>query len=252
MPQLYVKNRGRWVVPRNVFVKRGGIWQRIPNLYIRRGNTWVRIYPETGTQTFTANGTFTVPVGVSQLLINMTGGSGGGGGGGTGNGQNGGTSFRDIRTVDVNSGEIVSITVGLGGEGGRSGVPNCGSNAATWIGINNDGNQRRGRGRTGFANGGDGSGAGCPNSFNSTGGWSGGGGGSSAYVFSGGTVIAGGGAGGNGGVHYQGGSGTGGSGGSAGQGNQGAAGVLGGPGQAATFSGAIATDGTNGSVIVSW
>jgi hypothetical protein len=205
-----------------------------------------------GSQTFTSSGTFTVPIDVRRLTITMTGGSGGGGGGGTGAGQTGNTSGKDIRTINVNSGETLTITIGQGGQGGRSGIANCGSNAAAWFTIDNDPAQRRGFGGTGYVNGGAGSGAGCPNSFNSTGGWSGGGGGSTAYVYSGGAVTAGGGNGGNGGINYGGGSGTGGTGGNSGTGNQGATGVAGGAGQGATFSGGYGGDGSAGSLSIVW
>jgi hypothetical protein len=205
-----------------------------------------------GSQTFTSSGSFTVPLDVFSLTITMTGGSGAGGGGGSTSGLTGGTSYKDIRTVTVTPQEVITITVGLGGEGGRSGIPNCGSNAATWFAVDGDLNDRKGRGRAGYASGSNGSGGACPNSFNSTAGWSGGGGGSSAYVYSGGTVIAGGGTGGNGGRDYNGGGGSGGSGGNSGSGNQGATGVAGGAGQGATFSGGYGTDGSTGSVAIVW
>ena len=88
-----------------------------------------------GSQTFTSSGSFTVPLDVYSLTITMSGASGGGGGGATGNGQTGGTAYRDIRTITVTPGETLTITVGAGGQGGRSGIPNCGSNAATWLSL---------------------------------------------------------------------------------------------------------------------
>jgi hypothetical protein len=205
-----------------------------------------------GSQTFTSSGSFTVPLDVFSLTITMSGASGGGGGGGNSSaGLVGETSYKDIRTITVTPSETLTITVGSGGQGGRSGVANCGSNAATWNAIENDVNDRKGQGGAGYSSGGAGSGYGCPNSFNATGGWSGGGGGSSAYVYSGGTIIAGGGAGGDGGKTYNGGNGTGGTAGNATSGNQGATGVAGGAGQTSQFSG-YGGDGSAGSVAIVW
>jgi hypothetical protein len=253
MPRnLYVKNSGTFTVPKYVYVKNSGSWVSANKIYTKVSGVWTQTYPETGSQNFTSSGSFTVPIGVKQLTITMAGASGGGGGGGNSSaGLIGGTSFRDIRTINVNSGETLTITVGSEGQGGRSGIANCGSNAAAWDAINNDPAQRKGYGGAGYASGGAGSGYGCPNSFNATGGWSGGGGGSSAYVYSGGTIVAGGGSGGDGGKTYDGGNGTGGSGGNSGSGNQGASGVTGGAGQTSQFSG-YGGDGSAGYVNISW
>ena len=231
-------------------------WKLITNAYVKVPSSSKTLYttlpPTTTTFTNPGSYTFTVPAGVTSLNAAIAGGSGGGGGGGTGAGQTGGTSYQDIRTITVTPGETLTITVGAGGQGGRSGIPNCGSDGITWINVNADTNQTRGLGGTGYASGAAGSGASCPNSFNSTGGWSGGGGGSSALTYSGGTVIAGGGSGGNGGTNYGGGAGVGGTGENSGTGNQGTAGVTGGAGQAATFSGGYGTNGRSGVVTLSY
>jgi hypothetical protein len=207
-----------------------------------------------GSQTFTSSGTFTVPVDVRSLTITMSGGAGGGGGGGAaGGGQTGATSYKDIRTITVTPRAVVTITVGFGGEGGRSGTPNCGSNGVNWIAINNNPALRKGQGGAGYVSGGEGSGAGCIGSNQPDGGWSGGGGGSSAYVYSGGTIIAGGGAGGNGGARPgDGATGTGGTAGNAGVGNQGATGVAGGAGLPTQTGATYGGNGTNGSVAIVW
>jgi hypothetical protein len=217
------------------------------------GTGFVSIAPiNPNVTTFSTNGTFTVPVGITSLTMTTVGGSGGGGGGGSNSvGLIGGTSYKDIRTITVIPGATITISVGFGGQGGRSAISNCGSNAAAWFAIDNDPAQRKGYGGAGYVSGGAGSGYGCPNSFNATGGWSGGGGGSSAFTYSGGTVTAGGGAGGNGGITYNGGGGTGGTAGNATTGNQGATGVAGGAGQTSQYSG-YGTDGSTGYVTISW
>lgn len=83
-------------------------------------------------QFFTANGTFTVPDGVTQVFVEMLGGGGGGGGGGhTSNtdgllycsGGNAGKSGEpEIAIVPVIAGNNYPVTVGAGGASGAGGV----------------------------------------------------------------------------------------------------------------------------------
>lgn len=83
-------------------------------------------------QFFTANGTFTVPDGVTQVFVEMLGGGGGGGGGGhTSNtdgllycsGGNAGKSGEpEIAIVPVIAGNNYPVTVGAGGARGAGGV----------------------------------------------------------------------------------------------------------------------------------
>ncbi len=83
-------------------------------------------------QFFTANGTFTVPDGVTQVFVDMVGGGGGGGGGGhTSNtdgllycsGGNAGKSGEpEIAIVPVIAGNNYPVTVGAGGASGAGGV----------------------------------------------------------------------------------------------------------------------------------
>ncbi|HAV7359102.1 tail fiber protein [Salmonella enterica] len=83
-------------------------------------------------QFFTANGTFTVPDGVTQVFVEMLGGGGGSGGGGhTSNtdgllycsGGNAGKSGEpEIAIVPVIAGNNYPVTVGAGGASGAGGV----------------------------------------------------------------------------------------------------------------------------------
>ncbi|HEE9432518.1 TPA: tail fiber protein [Salmonella enterica subsp. enterica serovar Derby] len=83
-------------------------------------------------QFFTANGTFTVPDGVTQVFVEMLGGGGGGGGGGhTSNtdgllycsGGNAGKSGEpEIAIVPVIAGNNYPVTAGAGGASGAGGV----------------------------------------------------------------------------------------------------------------------------------
>lgn len=70
-----------------------------------------------GTQTFTANGTFTVPEGVTKILVTAFG-AGGGGYGATG----GGGGERIIKKAySVTPGTAISIKIGVGGTDGVAG-----------------------------------------------------------------------------------------------------------------------------------
>ncbi|EGZ4350127.1 phage tail protein [Salmonella enterica subsp. enterica serovar Portland] len=83
-------------------------------------------------QFFTANGTFTVPDGVTQVFVEMLGGGGGGGGGGHAHGTNGyfycsggtpGESGKtNITITPVIPGKNYAVIVGAGGVGGAGGV----------------------------------------------------------------------------------------------------------------------------------
>jgi len=91
-----------------------------------------------GVQRFTADGSFTVPVGVSTIWISGVAGGGGGGGGSSnigassfgsfgGGGGSGQAAFKKIQPVT--QGEVIAITIGLGGVGGTGGA--SGSDNAT-------------------------------------------------------------------------------------------------------------------------
>lgn len=107
--QLYVKDNGEWVSPKEAFVKDGGVWKRFypdPNGAIS--------YTEPGTYTFT------VPYGITSLIVTIVGGGGGGGGyRGNGDGHSGGSGGSGGKYVNtpmaVSPGETLTIVVGAGG-----------------------------------------------------------------------------------------------------------------------------------------
>lgn len=84
-----------------------------------------------GSREYTSSGSFTVPIGVTQLKVSVIG-AGGGGGSGTesvqpdsdihaaqyGSGAGGGSVVKDA-IIDVTEGEVIPIIVGAGGSGGR-------------------------------------------------------------------------------------------------------------------------------------
>ena len=88
---------------------------------------------------FTANGTYTVPAGVTTLWVSGCAGGGGGSGGGAsnsatggaGSGAGGGAGEPILRQeYSVAPGDSISITIGAGGAGGAGGAADGGSGAA--------------------------------------------------------------------------------------------------------------------------
>ncbi len=82
-------------------------------------------------EAFAANGTFTVPYGVTKLLLIGWGGGGGGGGGGNAGstvdiwqsgGGGGGGALQSTVMVTVTPGDVIPVTVGPGGAGGAATV----------------------------------------------------------------------------------------------------------------------------------
>jgi hypothetical protein len=74
-----------------------------------------------GSQAFTSSGTFTVPSGVTQIMVIITGGGGGGGGGTNQNtcayGSGGGAGGTAMNTYIVSGGEQYTVAIGAGGGG---------------------------------------------------------------------------------------------------------------------------------------
>ncbi|WP_282372783.1 hypothetical protein [Pseudomonas sp. PS02290] len=88
-----------------------------------------------GGQLFTSSGLFVVPAGIYRIWVSAcAGGSAGAGGGGatnttgTGGGGAGGSAGQSIlwRAFDVVPGQVISITIGVGGIGGTGGGPTTG------------------------------------------------------------------------------------------------------------------------------
>jgi hypothetical protein len=85
--------------------------------------------------TFTSNGTFTVPAGVTKISAVLIGGGGaGGGGGGVGGGQGGGGGgLRYVNDFAVTAGQVFSVIVGTGGAGGAGNGGNGGDSQIVGI-----------------------------------------------------------------------------------------------------------------------
>ena len=105
--------------------------------YSRINNSSFRFY--------TSNGTFTVPAGVTEILLEMSGGGGGGGGGAVAGsstmlnpkfGLGGGAGKPGeliIASLTVKPGDMYSFTVGSGGAGGAGGAQVIPERGPGWI-----------------------------------------------------------------------------------------------------------------------
>ena len=93
-------------------------------------------------QTFTSSGTFTVPTGVTSIMIvgsHAGAGAGGAGGGSTSGGDGGGGAasvFSAPKILSVTPSQTIVITLGAGGAGGAGGVGTSGVGGAGGFGGN--------------------------------------------------------------------------------------------------------------------
>lgn len=123
-------------------------------------------------QTFMANGTYTVPAGVTVIQVSARGGGGGGGGGGSAltaggvstqvGGAGGAAGGSTTQTLAVLPGQTYVVTIGGGGAGGAGATPNGNAGNTGSTGGNTN---FTGPGGTVFAKGG---GAGGQSAGNST------------------------------------------------------------------------------------
>lgn len=127
MPTISVKNGGTWKDPLEIFVKDNGTWKAVRQVHVKDNGVWKKAYPESGSTSFTTAGThsFTVPNGIYELTVPLLVGAGGGGSGtngagdiwGGGGGGSGG--YYENQVISVTPGEVLTITIGAGGLGGR-------------------------------------------------------------------------------------------------------------------------------------
>ncbi len=186
--------------------------------YIRNAanSAWIQVNLSSGSQWFTANGTFTAPAGVYHVVVSMVGGGASGGGGGSANGGGGGGGGACLMNhpYPVTPGNNYTVTVGAGGASAAANT--IGNNGANTI-FNSTltcnggsaGNQNGGAGGaggtatsantlTGAAGGAGGAGGGIKPVVATTAGGTGGAGGSgSGGGGGGGTLFGEGGTGGN-------------------------------------------------------
>lgn len=195
-----------------------------------------------GTQTFTSDGTFTVPDGVTKILVTAFGGGGGGQPYGAG-GQGGDRVIK--KAYSVTSKTNIPITIGVGGSKDNDGGATVIGNLVTLAGGGRGGSPKSHRGSLGGLTGTNGMDSPVANGGNS---------GASSYYKD--NSYAGGGGGGGG---YErggeGGRGEGSSGSYAGDGSKGGIGAGGGGGGRANSGGSYNGDGGKGGdgiVIIEW
>ena len=137
-------------------------------------------------QAFTASGTFTVPAGVTKVMVTVVGAGGGGGGdSGSAAGAGGGAGGAAIKTITgLTPGDTVAVTIGAGGAGVSSGTAATGGTSSFGAYCSATG------GTGGRGNGGDfgigGSGTGGDINYTGGGGTSNGGGGGNSILGGGG------------------------------------------------------------------
>jgi hypothetical protein len=155
---LHTKVSGVWkeITTGNIFVKDSGVWKDVANIFVNVSGTWTSMIFTPGNVTYTSSGTFAVPLGTNNLLIECWGGGGSGGSGWFGaayppasNNTSGDPSYvtmtngQTIGAEGGERGEIASIdkhgnqTLGQGGDGGG----NYGdfTPTLTLVGVNGEG-----------------------------------------------------------------------------------------------------------------
>ena len=99
------------------------------------GGTWVTSSSGLSGISFSSSGTWTVPAGITKIIVDGSGGGGGGGGsstvGGHGGGGGGGGSVGIPTTMTVTPGDTLTITIGAGGTAGGPG--SSGANGGSTI-----------------------------------------------------------------------------------------------------------------------
>ena len=117
---LHTKVSGVWkeITTGNIFVKDSGVWKDVANIFVNVSGTWTSMIFTPGNVTYTSSGTFAVPLGTNNLLIECWGGGGSGGGGASSTNATGGSG-----TINLGGGAGGGAAVGsyAGGSGG-SGV----------------------------------------------------------------------------------------------------------------------------------
>jgi hypothetical protein len=98
--------------------------------------TALSLFTAQNTVVFTSSGTWTVPQGVTTILVSGCAGGGGGGGGGASNSTSGGAGSGGgggagqsviKKTISVTPGSTITVTIGAGGSAGSGGAANGGS-----------------------------------------------------------------------------------------------------------------------------
>jgi hypothetical protein len=128
MGKIYAHHSGSWKQVKRIWVKNNSNWDDLKSGLINSSGVGKMFYPDAiGTQSWTTPGShsYTVPNGVTQLVVNTFGGGGGGqqGWGNTnpdGGGAGGEKSTKTSITISVTPGQSLTAVVGSGGSGGSN------------------------------------------------------------------------------------------------------------------------------------
>lgn len=135
---IYSKQSGVWKQAQQVYVKSGGVWKNCNDVFVKSGGVWKSLLYAPGSSSFTSNGTFTVPAGVSTLTVVVSGGGGGNASGDGGRpGYSGGYGAAVTATVAVTPGQSFNIYVGAAGTYGNNtsrGSPGVGGSSSVAAG----------------------------------------------------------------------------------------------------------------------
>lgn len=92
------------------------------------GSEWANMGEYNYIRSFTQNSNFTVPTGVTKLMVEVWGA---GGGGAEGGGGGGGTYLLSVQ--DVTPGEVIAMDIGFGGSGASSSTTSAGQGESTSV-----------------------------------------------------------------------------------------------------------------------
>jgi len=119
---FYVKQSGTWEEIDAFYVKQSGSWTVIKEVYVKESGTWRKAAPDSGSysQTSAGSGSLVVPALVTQMTVSVYAGGGSGSacwfcGDGYPGGGGGSGGYIENQTLNVTSGETLSIVVGAGG-----------------------------------------------------------------------------------------------------------------------------------------
>lgn len=142
---IWIKQNGKWHPVNMPMYHTGGQWANITEGYYHLNGTWQKFFPSAGYIAFDQGGTytFTVPPGIYNLNVDLSGAGGGGGGAeevgvGSAGGGGGGGGYILNQSFPVVPLETITIQVGQGGAGapyvGRTtGAPDGSAGGTTTI-----------------------------------------------------------------------------------------------------------------------
>ena len=134
---LHTKVSGVWkeITTGNIFVKDSGVWKDVADILVKDSGTWTSMIFTPGNSTHTTSGTFSVPLGTNNLLIECWGGGGSGGSGWFGSSYppSSNNTSGDPSYVTMTNGQTIGASGGIKGESANTletGSPAMGTGGA--------------------------------------------------------------------------------------------------------------------------